>query len=77
MVATVDDDTSCSMENEQHNHQLDQQLQQQGQQQQQPTSMTSYRPSHTAPLMKLSVDLINTYKHINQVVNIALFFLHF
>ena len=32
---------------------------------------TSFRESGTAPLRKLSVDLIKTYKHINEVIEFS------
>ncbi len=38
-------------------------------------AMTAYRDPTEAPLRKLSVDLIKTYKHINEVKSFSGFFM--
>jgi len=40
-------------------------------------TMTAFRDPVEAPLRKLSVDLIKTYKHINEVRSFLFFFLLF
>jgi len=74
MVA-VSSDIFISMAYDQTNHHQLDFLDQQQLRPVYPDTSSAGRPSREAPLIKLSVDLIKTYKQINQVIQVLLLFL--